>query len=137
MDRRAFQGLVERQRRRNPRQPPRQHRLASPRRTAEQQVVPPSRGDLQRPAREQLPAHVREVALGGWRRRPGRSAGRRRECRLVRRIERLDRLVERADRQISSPSTTQASGAFCGGSSSRRKPSLRAATAIGRTPGCC
>src|SRR5688572_13709569 len=32
------------------------------------------------------------------------------------------------------PSTTHASAAFCGGSSSRRSPSRRAATAIGSTP---
>ena len=61
VDRRHLERFVERQRRQNARQPARQHRLARAGRADEQQVVAAGRGDLERPPRQRLPAHVGQV----------------------------------------------------------------------------
>jgi hypothetical protein len=58
---RNFEGVVERQRRQDRRQPSRYHRLAGTRRTHQQQVVAASRRDFQRSPCQQLPAHISEV----------------------------------------------------------------------------
>src|SRR5919205_2671913 len=50
--------------RQDPREAPSEHRLASPRGPAEQQVVTASRGELERTTSALLPAHVREVGRG-------------------------------------------------------------------------
>ena len=62
--------LVER--RQQPRQPPREHRLAHARRADHEHVVAAHRGQLERAARERLAAHVGEIGPVGARRRPGR-----------------------------------------------------------------
>ena len=58
---RGLERLVERQRRKDPGEPPRHHRLARARRTDQQQVVSAGRGDFERAAGERLPADVGEV----------------------------------------------------------------------------
>ena len=58
---RALERLLERQRRQNAWQPAREHRLARTRRTDHQQVVAARSGDLQRPARDRLPAEIAKI----------------------------------------------------------------------------
>ena len=96
MDRRALQRFVERQRRQDRSQPPRQHRLAGAGRARQQQVVAAGRRDFERAAREQLPAHVGKIAFACVRRCRGGAADRRRALRLVRPVQRIDRFRQRA-----------------------------------------
>ena len=75
---RRLQRLVERQRRQDPRQAPREHRLARAGRPDEQQVVAAGGRDLERAARDLLPAHVGQVRrLGALPVRPRRRRPRR------------------------------------------------------------
>ena len=59
--RRHLERLVERQRRQDPRHPPRHHRLARARRTDQQQVVPAGGRDFKGAAGKQLAAYVGQV----------------------------------------------------------------------------
>ncbi len=61
VDARHFERGLRIERRKDPGQPPREHRLPRARRAREQQVVASSGGDLERAARSLLPAHVCEV----------------------------------------------------------------------------
>ena len=67
VDPRYLERLRLRQRREDPREAPRQHRLARPRRAREQQVVRSRCGELERTPRPFLPAHLSQV---GQRTRP-------------------------------------------------------------------
>ena len=134
--------LVEIERRQDPRQPPRHHRLSPAGRADQQQVVTAGSGDFERPLRQRLTAHVGEIGSSVEpgcratasrrstlardahirRRRPGRSAP-----------EPRRRATDTA--RTSSPATTAASArvrALAGADAAR--PSRRAATAIGSTP---
>ncbi len=123
VDRRDLQRLVERQRRQEPRQAPRQHRLARAGRPDHQQVVAAGGGDLERPPGQVLAVHVAEVGLVG-----GRPAARRRGARgrarvgVVQHRDRLRRASRRA--AASRPSTIAASAALAAGSSRRREAAL-------------
>ena len=61
MDGRRLERLVEAQRRQHAAQSPREHRLPRTRRADEQEVVAARRGNLQRPAGQELAADVRKV----------------------------------------------------------------------------
>jgi hypothetical protein len=76
MDPRHLERSLRVERREDPRQPAREHRLSRARRPAEQDVVPTRGGELERAAGAFLPANVREV-------------GRRRRAVAVRRKRRL------------------------------------------------
>ena len=76
VDGRAVERLVEGERRQDRRQPARQHRLARARRPAHQQVVPPGRGDFERPTGRELAVHVGEIGLVARQRRAAASAAR-------------------------------------------------------------
>ena len=95
VDGRAVERLVESERRQDRGQPACQHRLASARRPAHQQVVPPGCGDLERPAGRELAVHVGEIGLvagsGGRRHQPL-------DTRFVWAVERIDRLGQRPHR---------------------------------------
>ncbi len=73
---RHLERLGPRHRRQDRRQPPRQHRLAGPGWSLQQQIVPAGRGDLQRLQRNPVTAHVRQIGLRrNLRRRCHRSRG--------------------------------------------------------------
>ena len=61
MDARHLERLLLLERRQDPRQPAREHRLAGSRRATEQEVVPSCRRELERTATTLLAAHVREI----------------------------------------------------------------------------
>ena len=61
VDARDLERLVRREPRQDPRQAPREHRLPRAGRPGEEQVVTAGGGDLERPPRPLLAAHVREV----------------------------------------------------------------------------
>ena len=64
MHRCAVERLVEIERRKNARQPPRHHRLAATGRADQQNVVAAGRGDFQRALRHALADHVGEIGFG-------------------------------------------------------------------------
>src|SRR5450756_2063456 len=70
--------FLARERRKDSRQTPRQHRLARPGRAGEKDVVAPCRRELQSPARDRLTPDVREVRFGSG---GGPRDGRRRDAR--------------------------------------------------------
>ncbi len=126
-----LQRLVEGQRRQDPGQPPRHHRLAGTGRTDQQQVVAAGAGDLERAAREELAADVGEIgahlaAAGG---RAGTTAAAGDGWFSASTASASDDTG-----RTSSPSTTAASLALARGSSTPGTPSRRAAAAIGSTP---
>ena len=63
VNRGAFQGLIERERRQDCAQAPRHHRFARAGRARQQQVVPASRRDFQCAAREELPPDIGEIPV--------------------------------------------------------------------------
>ena len=99
MDHRGLEQLGGRQRRQDAGQALRQHRLAGPGRTTEQQVVSARGGDLERPLRLVLPAHVPQVRnLGAVEHRPGLRLGQHLCTAKV-----VDQPDQRARRQHPSP----------------------------------
>ncbi len=60
-----FERFVQRHRRKNGRQPSRQHRFPASWRTHEQQIVAAGRGDFERAFGRELTAHVGEIAVDG------------------------------------------------------------------------
>ena len=105
MNRRALERLVERERRQDARQPPRQHRLAGAGRAAEQQVVSAGRGDLERPAGEELAADVREITVTdpGARRRARGDSRRDPGCRrIVQRVDGIGKCAHQAQVQAGN-----------------------------------
>ena len=95
MDHRDFQQLARGQRRQNRGQARRQHALARTRRAAHQQIVPASRGDLQRPLGALLPLDVAQVRHGG----PSRPHGGRRARHDLRTLEMVGELDQGAGRE--------------------------------------
>src|SRR5437763_12815388 len=73
MDRCRIERLLEGQRRKNARETARHHRLARARRTDEQEVMSACCGNLERAAREQLTAYVRQVGPAGGARETGQA----------------------------------------------------------------
>src|SRR6266545_2072705 len=63
MDPRHLERLLQRERRENPREPAREHRLPRPGRTGEQEVMAPRGGELERPSSAFLPTHFREIRV--------------------------------------------------------------------------
>ncbi len=61
MDTRDDERFVWIERRQNSREPAREHRLARPRRTDQQQMMRAGRRDLECAARHRLAAHIRQI----------------------------------------------------------------------------
>ena len=91
--------LVERQRRQDPRQPPRQHRLARAGRADEQQVMSAGRGDLERAARPAPAPDVREVGMPAPVARPAGDVRGLRDARWSRLVQHTDASRKRVDGQ--------------------------------------
>ena len=95
VDGRGLERLFGRERGKDPRQPPGEHRLARARRSREQQVVASGGGNLQRAPGESLTAHVGEVRHHADGRDQGRGRGR---LRPIGASGEVDRFGQRADR---------------------------------------
>ena len=126
VDHRRLERLVEGERRQDPGQPPRQHRLPRAGRPDEEQVVAARRRDLQRAPRHLLPAHVAEIGQRRLRRGGGSAPSDDRAIQTSASPRRRPTSSPRCRGACTShPPTTAASPAFSGGTTSRRT-SLRA-----------
>ena len=131
VDPRDLERRVGAERRQDPGQPPREHRLARARRPGEQQVVPAGGGDLERAPRPLLAAHVGEVRHARAALPP---AGRHGSGGSQLAAEVRDGLGEVARPARASTPASAASGADSGGHRSSSIPSRRAPSATARTP---
>ena len=104
MDGRGFDRFLERQRRQDARQPPRQHRLAGAGRPDHQQVVAAGGGDFERAARKRLAVKIGEIRCWQVPEVPG--VPRCRRCRGAAGHSCV-RLIQRVDRFASSVRTGQ------------------------------
>ena len=127
-----LQRLVARQGRQDPAEPPRQHRLAGPRRADEQRVVAAGSRDRQRADRRGLPADVAQVLdVGAPAHRgkgPARSAGGASPRRIAATPARSPTPA------TATPSTSPASAAHSRGTMSPSSPCRRAPSATASAP---
>ena len=133
----GLQRLRPRHPRQDRRQPAGEHRLAGSWRPHEQRVVASGGGDLQRPPRDALSPHLREVQAGRpkW---PGLACCRERMggLRLPRAPKEPHDFAEGVGAATTStPSTRAASAAFASGTTTPGTPARPAAMATARMPG--